>query len=115
MQNFRLAIIGNESSILLYKTFGAEGFSVVTDKEAKECVEKLFAQDKGDEKKTPLYAIIFVEEDFYKNFPNDLLEKLAKKALPAVIPVPTPNNQDNFSDKRLRKIVERAIGSDILS
>ena len=54
-------------------------------------------------------------ESYYKNFPEDLIEKFARKALPAVIPVPSPGeSSDDFATQRLRKIVERAVGSDIL-
>ncbi|MDH3325050.1 MAG: V-type ATP synthase subunit F, partial [Candidatus Peregrinibacteria bacterium] len=61
------------------------------------------------------YAVVFVEENVYKDLPEDLITRLTKKALPAVIPVPAPNSGDeNFSGNRLRKIVERAVGSDIL-
>jgi vacuolar-type H+-ATPase subunit F/Vma7 len=73
------------------------------------------AKDKGDALKTPEYAVIFVEEDYYQLLPDDLVEKLARRALPALIPVPTPSNTGkSFATERLRKIVERAVGSDIL-
>jgi len=111
----KLAIIGAKSSILMYRAFGIETFAVADATEAESALERLVAVNLGDERKTSEYAIVFVEENFYQNFPEDLTDRLAKKPLPAVIPVPAPGSADrNFAANRLRKIVERAVGSDIL-
>lgn len=117
MENqLKLAVVGMESSILLYRVIGANTFAVADNNEAREMVEKLAAEHADNEGLTPTYAVIFVEEDFYKNLPADLLTKFAKKPLPAVIPTPSPNaGGKSFSVKRLSSIVERAIGSDIFS
>jgi vacuolar-type H+-ATPase subunit F/Vma7 len=113
---YKLAIIGNVSSILIYRALGTEGFAVNSAEAAREQLETLVALDQGDEAKTAQYAVIFVEEDLYREFPDDLIEKLTKKPLPAVIPVPSPQgSDDDFASKRLSKIVERAVGSDIMS
>ena len=117
MENKRkLAVIGMESSVLLYRVIGASIFAVIDDTEAREMVEKLAAENMGDEAQTPVYAVIFVEEEFYKELPADLLNKFAKKPLPAVIPIPSPSaTGKSFAVKRLSSIVERAIGSDIFN
>lgn len=116
---YKLAVVGVKSSISLYRAIGAETVSITGDKEAQTQVEKLFRANHGDENKTPIYAIVFVEENFYANLPDDLIEKFSKKALPAVVPVPSPSTQSgtgkSLSAKRLSKIIERAIGSDIFS
>ena len=70
---------------------------------------------KMTKKKIPQFAVIFVEDEFYKNFSADLLEKFARRPLPAVVPVPSSGKNKNFAKNRLRKIVERAVGSDILN
>lgn len=117
MENqLKLAVVGMESSILLYRVIGATTFAVSDNNEARDMVEKLAVAHANDEAHTPTYAIIFVEEEFYKNLPADLLTKFAKKPLPAVIPTPSPNaGGKSFSVKRLSSIVERAIGSDIFN
>jgi len=110
--SYRLAVIGEQSSILIYQAFGIEVFGVSRGDEARDVLDDL--SRKEDNGKS-VYAVVFMEENFYKNLPDDLINRLAKKALPAVIPVPSPNSKDNnFSTNRLRKIVERAVGSDIL-
>ncbi|MCF7812507.1 hypothetical protein K9M59_02840 [Candidatus Gracilibacteria bacterium] len=115
-KNFKLAVIGTESSILIYRALGTETYSVTDAAGAREKLQELAAKDMGDEHQTAEYAVVFVEENYYKKLPEDLLNKLAKKPLPAVVPVPSPDSEDkDFGAKRISKIVERAIGSDILS
>ena len=112
---FKLAVVGNPSSVMLYKVLGCDAFGVTTDEEGRDKVEKLFRMSREDENKTAVYAVVFVDETLYKTFSEDSMEKFSKKALPAIIPVPSPTSgDDNFAGKRLRKIVERAVGSDIL-
>lgn len=111
----KLAVVGNDSSVLLYQALGCETYGVFDQEAARAQTEELFSAHSGDENKSPLYAVVFVEEDYYKAFPDDLVERFSRKALPAIIPVPSPKSgDDNFASNRLRKIVERAVGSDIL-
>lgn len=111
----KLAVVGNDSSVLIYQALGCETYGVFDQEAARAKTEELFAAHKEDENKTVVYAVVFVEEDYYKSFPDDLVERFSRKALPAIIPVPSPKSgDDNFASNRLRKIVERAVGSDIL-
>ncbi len=111
----KLAVVGNDSSVLLYRALGCETYGVFNQEAARAKTEELFSAHMDDEAKSALYAVVFVEEDFYKAFPDDLIERFSRKALPAIIPVPSPKSgDDNFAGNRLRKIVERAVGSDIL-
>ncbi len=115
-KKYRLAVIGNESSVLIFRALGVEVYGVDSIEKSLEDLESLVGMHWGDENKTPKYAVIFMEEHYYKSLPDDLLERLAKKSLPAVVPVPSPDSNDkDFAVKRLSRIVERAVGSDILS
>lgn len=112
---YKFAVVGNVSSVKLYQALGAETYAVTNDEDARTQTEELFSAARDDENKTAIYAVVFVEEDYYKSFPDDLVERFSRKALPAIIPVPSPKSgDDNFAGNRLRKIVERAVGSDIL-
>jgi len=115
---YKLAVVGFDSSILIYKAIGADTFSVINIEEAKDMIEKIADTYSNEELQTPEYAVVYVEEDFYKELPEDLVKKLNKRSLPALIPVPSPSSsssKDSFAVKRLSKIVERAVGSDIFS
>ena len=113
---YKLAVVGLASSILLYKAIGAETFAVSDSTEAQQKTEELFKANLGDDKKTPIYAIVFVEESFYAQLPQDLIDRFTARPLPAVIPVPSPVATDkSFAAERLSKIVEKAVGSDVFS
>ena len=115
---YKLAVVGLDSSILIYKAIGADTFPVSDIQEARENIEKIADTYVDEEDQIPEYAVIYVEEDFYKDLPDDLTRKLNKRSLPALIPVPSPSSsssKDSFAVKRLSKIVERAVGSDIFS
>jgi vacuolar-type H+-ATPase subunit F/Vma7 len=116
MENLKLAVVGNESSILLFRSIGCDTFGVSNVEEAQKTTEKLFRTEQEGTEKTPLYAVIFVEENYFKDFSEDLLEKFTNKPLPAVVMIPSAGNAEKgFALARLKKIVERAVGSDILS
>lgn len=113
-KQFKLGIIGNRSSIALYKSLGVITHPVNNKEEAQENLENVVSQFQDEEKTIAQYAVIFMEETYYKKMPEDLINKLAKKALPALIPVPSPESDDpKFGLKRISKIVERAVGTDI--
>ena len=117
MTKYKLAVVGLDSSILIYRAIGADTFAVSNAIEAKNSIEKIANTYSNKELQIPEYAVIYIEEDFYKELPDDLMKKLTKKSLPAVIPVPSPSSSkgESFAVKRLSKIVERAVGSDIFS
>jgi V/A-type H+/Na+-transporting ATPase subunit F len=60
------------------------------------------------------YAIIFVTEDLARGFTKDDEKYFAKDPLPAIIPLPSHLGSTGYSTERLSRIVERAVGSDIL-
>ena len=145
MDNLKLAVIGNESAVLIFRALGVDVFPVVSSAQAIGMVQRLaFGQSEWEgedpppfsesqeieyaEKKKKLdldsssssdtvleYAIVFIEENYYKDLSPEIVEKLTKRPLPAVVPIPSPSSKDkNFAVKRLSRIVERAVGSDIL-
>ena len=111
-KTYKLAIVGSPSSILLYQGLGVEVFGVTSDDEAREVIADI-ALPKLGEGDSADYAVVFVEESYYNRFPADLIERFAKRPLPAVIPVPSPDGSEESND-RLKQLVEKAVGSDIL-
>ena len=111
-QSYKLAIVGSPSSILLYQALGVEVFGVTGDEEAREVMDRIALPKLGDGEQGE-FAVVFVEETYYNRFPQDLIERFTKRPLPAVIPVPAPDGGGESSD-RLKILVEKAVGSDIL-
>jgi len=99
--------------------FALLGVDIVAVDSNEQAVEELFnlkrdmTQDKtGRERNT--YAIVFITEDLSSGISPDDEKKLARGALPAIIPIPSHQGSTGYGLQRLRRIVERAVGSDIL-
>lgn len=111
-QSYKLAMVGREGASLLYKALGVQVSPAQTAEEAQEVVADLFAAKQAE---VNVYAVVFVEECFFRDFSLDFQEKLTKSALPAVIAVPSPGDDNDQSFQRMKALVERAVGSDILN
>jgi len=105
----KLAVIGTPSMVLLYKAIGAEVFVVSSGAEAEVALKKIALVDNSE------YAVVFIEESVYAGIRDDIQERLTKRPLPSVIPVPSGKTEKgkSFSLKRLSHIVEKAVGTDI--
>ena len=114
-QKHKIAIIGHPSTILIFKALGIETVALDHPKQTQERLMEL-ADRMMEGEATPEYAVIFIEETYYKAIAEDVISKLSKRSLPAVVPLPSSNSKDpDFAVHRLSKFVERAVGSDILS
>ena len=119
MEKHKIAIVGNKETILGFKALGVKEFNANTIEEALKVLYKLKSQEILADEKTaatrPLYAIIFMTEDLASKIPTDDYKKLSKGALPAIIPVPGSKGTTGYGLKRIGKMVEQAVGSDIMS
>lgn len=112
---YNIAIVGNKDTILGFKALGLKTFDANSGQEASEVLRKLKAEEiKLDDGETrPAYAIIFITEDLATQIPHDDYKKLSQDALPAIIPVPGSQGASGYGIKRIGKMVEQAVGSDI--
>lgn len=115
--NYSIAIIGSREAILGFRALGVE---TATVKNVKEATEKLFELKKTkqivDDQETEIakFAIIFITEDLAQQISRDDYKKLSIGALPAIIPIPSHKGATGFGLTKLRRIVEQAVGSDIM-
>ncbi|MFN3301507.1 MAG: V-type ATP synthase subunit F [Patescibacteria group bacterium] len=101
---YKIGIIGNKDTIFGLKAFNLEIFPISNLEEGKEAIKKI-SQDN--------FAIIFITEDWEEKLEEELLS-LKRATIPAIISLPTHLGSTGYGLKELKKIVERAIGSDIL-
>jgi len=114
--NYRIAIVGSRDAI---GAFALLGVDVIPVENVTQTTEELFrlkremqTDENGAERNK--YAIIFVTEDLASGISPDDEKKLARGALPAIIPLPSHRGSTGYGLARLKRIVERAVGSDIL-
>ncbi len=91
----KLAILGSKNSILGFKAIGLDVFSNLQDINLAD------------------YGILFITEDWAKKS-HQKIDELSSQALPAIITLPSSQGATQEGIRNLKKIVERAVGSDIL-
>jgi V/A-type H+/Na+-transporting ATPase subunit F len=110
--NGSLAIIGPQEAIGGFSLLGLDPVPATSPTHALEELLRLKKETNADG--SARYAIIFITEDLTSSITPDDEKRLAKDPLPAIIPLPSHRGVTGFSEKRLRHLVERAVGSDIL-
>lgn len=101
---YNIAIIGSPDAILGFKTLGVKTFPVLSIEDGKKAIEEI---------KNNNYGILLITEDWGEKLEKELQE-LIESPVPAVTFIPSQHGPTGFANKNLRKIVERAVGSDIL-
>lgn len=103
-KKYKIGLIGSPDSILGFSALGVKTFGVSTEDEAKNILNKIINEN---------FAIIFITENWYEKMGKEI-EKRQKQTLPAIISIPSQHGTTGAGLKNLRKIVEQAVGSDIL-
>lgn len=102
--DYKIAILGSPQAILGFKALGVEAFPIFSVAEGRESLTKI---------KNGNYAILLITEDWVVALGEEL-DELKSQALPAVTVLPSQLGSLGMGNQELRKIVERAVGSDIL-
>lgn len=103
---YKIAIIGNQDAVFGFRTIGVDAVAVKSPEEAQIRVKELY--------NSPEYAVIMITEDWAEIL-DETLRKLPPKALPAIVAVPSQAGSTGAGLLQLKRIVERAVGSDILA
>lgn len=114
---FKIAIVGNKDTVIGFKALGLEVHNAINGEEATAVLYELkkkqvVSDDKVGESR-PAYAVIFIIEDLAMKISEEDYKHLSEDALPAIVPVPSPKGSSGYGLKRIGKMVERAVGSDI--
>lgn len=116
MSTYRIAIVGSKEAIAGFALLGVD---IVATEDGGDVVSQLFklkrAMRTEDNKERNVYGIVFVAEDILASLDADDHKKLSRGALPAIIPLPSHHGASGYGLQRLKTIVERAVGSDILA
>ena len=113
---YKTAIVGSRDAVAGFTLLGVDTVPVETPEEAVDELLRLKKDMRTDEsgREVHTYAIVFVTEDLAGGISPDDEKKLARGALPAIIPLPSHQGSTGYGRQRLKRIVERAVGSDIL-
>ncbi|HPO06039.1 MAG TPA: V-type ATP synthase subunit F [Candidatus Gracilibacteria bacterium] len=109
--SYKIAIVGQPEITGLFAAVGMDVVNVLHAQETANIILNLKKQKGEDDQ--PLYAIIYVTENLMGELTAEDYKKVIAGALPAVVPVPT-HLKTNFGQTRLQRIVEKAVGANIL-
>lgn len=101
---YRVAVLGDRDSTYGFGALGLSVFPVEEEEEARRVLKDLMNED---------YAIIYITE-YYASKLSSLLESQKNNALPVILPIPGISGNTNNGVARIKKMVEQAVGSDIL-
>jgi V/A-type H+-transporting ATPase subunit F len=105
MSTFKMAVIGEEDLIRGFGLLGLELFPAADEKEARAILYRL----KDDQE----YGVIFITESIAQGFTGDI-EEWGSRPLPCITYIPGSAGSEGFALERIRRIVEKAVGVDIL-
>ena len=112
---YKTAIIGSREAVAGFSLLGVDVVPADTSEQAVEELLRLKREMRTENgREYNVYAIIFITEDLAGGISADDEKKLARGALPAIIPLPSHQGSTGYGLERLRRIVERAVGSYIL-
>jgi V/A-type H+/Na+-transporting ATPase subunit F len=116
MSAYRIAIVGPKEAVAGFALLGVD---VIPVEEGGDSMAVLLRLKKAmrteDGRERNVYGIVFVAEHLMAGLSGDDMKRLSRGALPAIIPLPSHHGSSGYGLSRLKKIVERAVGSDILA
>jgi len=102
----KVASIGEKDVLLCFKGMGVDVFPVT---KPEECLVKL--QDLAFDSE---YSIVLVTESIAQDIVNEI-NKLSQRASNIIFIIPGHKGSQNTSLKEMKKIIERAVGIDLIS
>ncbi len=101
----KIAIVGKKDVYLGFKAVGVTVHDAQTPQAAEQAVLDLASQG---------FSIIFLQEGLAREL-GALLERFRKQPTPAIVMIPDNMGSLGIARERIRRLVERAVGIDILS
>jgi V/A-type H+-transporting ATPase subunit F len=101
----KIAIVGKKDVYLGFKALGLTVCDARTPQAAERAILDL--QEQG-------FSIIFVSETLAREL-GPLLDRFSRQSTPAVVMIPDNTGSLGVARERTRRLVERAVGIDVLS
>ncbi|PIQ91449.1 MAG: V-type ATP synthase subunit F [Parcubacteria group bacterium CG11_big_fil_rev_8_21_14_0_20_39_22] len=110
---YKIAVVGPKSVVSIFKSVGADVFSVENGDKAVEILKKI-KKDTASGIAGRKYATVVLLESIAKDIKSEEYEKVSEGDLPAVVVVPGIEGSSGMTFLKLKKMAERAVGMDIL-
>lgn len=101
---YKIAVIGDKSSVMGFKALGLDTFPVEAMEEAKTTLHRLAKED---------YAVVYLTETYGAGMTAELTH-YKDELKPAIILIPGREGSLGIGKENIQKAIERAVGADIL-
>jgi len=101
----KMAMIGGRTSTVGFRALGVDTYTVLKPADAREVWAGMPPEE---------YAVVFVTEPIYRILKDDI-EGAAGQPLPVVTVIPGVAGRTGWSEKDMKRLVEKAIGADIVT
>jgi len=102
---YKIAVVGERSSVVGFAALGLEVFPAESGEEAASILHRLAKSEE--------YAIIYVTETYFEAI-SPVMDKYKDSVTPAIILIPGAGGSTGIGRSALDSAVERAVGSNIL-
>lgn len=110
---YNVAIIGPKDIISGFKALGVTPFTANDGDEALAILKNIKKDiDEGTADKR--FATVIIIESIAQHIPVEEMDKITNGALPAIVALPGLEGSQGAGVAKLKRLAERAIGSDIL-
>jgi V/A-type H+-transporting ATPase subunit F len=99
----RIAAIGEKDIIEPFKMVGVDIYPTLKEN-AKDVLLEIVNKN---------YSIVLIVEDYIEGIEEFFL-KLSLRPTPSIVPIPGKGKSKDFAYKRLRQLIKKAVGTDIL-
>lgn len=99
----RIAAMGEKTSVLGFKALGLDIYALAETDEAQKVWQELQERD---------YSVVFVTEQVYLRIEKEV--EAITAPTPVVVIIPGTTGSIGLAKARMKKIVERAVGVDIM-
>jgi len=103
-QKYRVAVIGDQASVLGFKALGLEVYAAQDPEEGRKVLHHLAKED---------VAVIYLTEQLAKHLTADIA-RYQDALTPAIILIPGKDGSLGIGMANVKSAVERAVGADIL-
>lgn len=101
---YKVCVVGDHGDLLPYRMAGIDCFEPGDTDELDRLIDRLSARN---------YGIIYLMENWALRVP-ETVERFERELTPAIIPLPGRFGGTGYGEGRLHRLVEQAIGTNIL-
>ncbi len=112
--SYNIAIIGPGAIISGFKALGVTSFDAEKGDLALEILRKIKKDIDENTPDTKKFAVVIIIESIARDIPKEELDKISDGALPAIVELPGLGYSHGAGVVKLKRLAEKAIGSDIL-